>query len=99
MPKKITVEEVRHILFKDLNSKKSPGNDGITVGLLQSKWELLEPYFMDCIETAIEHGELAPSQKQGVVKLIEKKGKIVEYWTIGVQFHYSILIPRFTLRY
>jgi len=34
--KKITVEEVRHILFKDLNSKKSPGNDGITVGLLQS---------------------------------------------------------------
>ena len=71
----ITKEEVRNILFKDLKAKKSPGNDGITVGLLQSQWDLLEPYFMDCLNFAIVTGELSASQKQGVVRLIEKKGK------------------------
>ena len=73
--KNITNTEVRNILFKDLNKKKSPGNDGITVGLLQTRWELLEPYFMNCINYAIELGELSPSQRQGVVRLIEKKNK------------------------
>jgi len=73
--KNITNTEVRNILFKDLNKKKSPGNDGITAGLLQTRWELLEPYFMNCINYAIELGELSPSQRQGVVRLIEKKNK------------------------
>ena len=73
--KNITNTEVRNILFKDLNKKKSPGNDGITVGLLQTRWELLEPYFMSCVNYAIEVGELSPSQRQGVVRLIEKKNK------------------------
>ena len=71
----ITREEIRNILFKDLKAKKSPGNDGITVGLLKTQWDLLEPFFMECLNYAIETGELSATQKQGLVRLIEKKGK------------------------
>ena len=81
--RRISKEEVRNILFHGLNRKKSPGNDGLTVGLLQVLWELLEPYFMDCIHEAIEKGELSNSQRQGIVKLIEKKGtdrRHIENW-------------------
>ena len=47
--KKISPEEVRQILFKELNGKKSPGNDGLTVSLYQSKWDLLEPLFLSVL--------------------------------------------------
>jgi len=81
--KKISSEEVRQILFKELNGRKSPGNDGLTVSLYQSKWDLLEPHFLKCLEYAIDKGELSSSQKQGVVRLIEKKDKdrrILDNW-------------------
>ena len=36
---------------------------------------MLGEHKRECINYAIEVGELSPSQKQGIVKLIEKKGK------------------------
>ena len=58
-----------------LKNKRTPGNDGLTAGLYKCHWKLLEPYFMACLDESITQGELSHSQKQGIVRLIEKKDK------------------------
>ena len=71
---KIYWEECKSILDSFQNNK-TPGNDGIPIEFYKRCWPLIEEPFISCINECFEKGELACSQKQAVITLIEKKGK------------------------
>ena len=54
---------------------KSPGNDGFRVEFYYTFWPMLGDILTDALNEAYDEGELATSQKQGVITLIEKEGK------------------------
>ena len=60
---------------------KSPGNDGLTAEFYQAFWPTLGHLLVDSLNSSFEKGELANSQKQGIIKLIEKKNKDKRYVT------------------
>ena len=70
--KDITEEEVKHELNK-MEINKSPGNDGLTNEFYEAFWDHVKvPLFLS-FKMAFLKKELSASQKQGVIKLIEKK--------------------------
>ena len=52
---------------------KSPGNDGLTKEFQETFWEEIKIPLCDSITRSYQNGELSISQKQAVIKLIEKK--------------------------
>jgi len=58
---------------------KSPGNDGLTAKFYKVFWPTLGHLLVDFLNCSFENGELANSQKQGIIKLIEKKSKDKRY--------------------
>ena len=58
---------------------KSPGNDGLTAEFYQVFWPTLGHLLVDSLNSSYGKGELANSQKQGIIKLIEKKNKDKRY--------------------
>ena len=54
---------------------KMPGNDGITREVYITFFDLIKDLIMSSINYSWEVGELSTSQKQGVITLLEKKGK------------------------
>ena len=63
--KEITFNEVSTILFKELHSGKSPGNDGFKLG----------PNLWEALKEGVEVGELSTTQKNSIIKLLPKKNK------------------------
>ena len=64
-------------MFKN---RKSPGNDGLTAEFYQVFMPTLGHLLVDSLNSLFEKGELAKSQKQGTIKLIEKKNKNNRYF-------------------
>ena len=65
-------------LFEALNQMetgKAPGSDGLSVGLYKAIWPLIEKPFLKSLQASIEKGELSKTQKEGIIRLIEKEGK------------------------
>ena len=61
--------------LKSFNNNKSPGNDGLSKEFYEAFWcELNEPFINSISQTKISK-ELITSQRQDVIKLIEKKDK------------------------
>ena len=58
-----------------MSHNKSPGNDGITREFYETFLDELEILPLASIDKAIKVGEPNTSQKQAVIKLIEKKYK------------------------
>ena len=58
---------------------KTPGNDGLTPELYKKFWNLLGHLLTDSLNCSYLHGELSNSQKQAIIRLIEKKGKDRRY--------------------
>ena len=58
---------------------KSPGNDGLTVEFYKKFWPLLKEPLFNSILYSKEHGFLSTSQRQAVIKLLEKKDKDKRY--------------------
>ena len=54
---------------------KAPGNDGLTAEFYKGFWNLLGQQLTDSLNYFFEHGELSTSQKQAIIKLIEKKDR------------------------
>jgi len=68
--------------FKALQTFKngtSPGNDGLTAEFYHVFWPTLGHLLVDSLNSSFEKGEFASSQKQGILKLIEKKNKDKRY--------------------
>ena len=58
---------------------KSPGNDGLTAEFYKTFWNLLGQQLTDSLNYSFEHGELSTSQKQAIIKLIDKKDRNRRY--------------------
>lgn len=77
--KSILPGEIHTVVFKHLHKGKSPGSDGLTVGFYQAFFHLLGMPLFNALKYSLERGELSPSQKQSVIKLIGKKDKDKRY--------------------
>ena len=60
-------------------NRKTPGNDGLTPEFYKKFWNLLGRLLTDSLNHSYIHGELSNSQKQAIIRLIEKKGKDRRY--------------------
>ena len=72
--KDITEEEVKHELNK-MEINKSPGNDGLTKEFYEAFWDHVKVPLLLSFKMAFLKKELSTSQKQAVIKLIEKKDR------------------------
>lgn len=55
---------------------KTPGNDSLTIEFYLVFWPLFGRLLVDSLNYVFEFGELSNSQKQAIITLIEKKGKV-----------------------
>jgi len=58
---------------------KSPGNDGLTAEFYKVFWPTLGHLLVDSLNCSVDNEEVANSQKQGIIELIEKKSKDKRY--------------------
>ena len=69
----ITEKELFEAL-KSIPNDKSPGNDGLTKEFFETFWsEVKKTFFLSWISQSFDKGELCTSQRQAIIKLIEKK--------------------------
>ena len=61
--------------LKNIQSYKSPGNDGLTKEFYETFWTELKEIFVDSVSEAKEKGNLGTTQGQAIIKLIEKKDR------------------------
>ena len=62
-----------------MENNKSPGNDGLTNKFYIIFWNEIKTLLQLAIEKAYLVKQLSASQKQAVIKLIEKKGREKRY--------------------
>ena len=58
-----------------MDNDKSPGNDGITKEFYIKFWDVVKEPLCASIQQSFIAGELSTSQKQAIIKLIEKKDR------------------------
>ena len=63
-----------------MKNDKSPENDGITKEFYEFFWDNIKNSLSNSIKKSFISGELSTSQKQAVIKLIEKKER--DKWLI-----------------
>ncbi len=71
----LTLAELRKALFGNMKEGKAPGNDGLTSGLYKAIWPKIDKLFHTAVLESMSKGSLSSSQKQSIIRLIEKKGK------------------------
>ena len=74
----ISLEECANAL-KNMEINKTPGTDGLTVEFYRYFWDIVGIYMVESFNYAFETGKLSISQRQGIISLIPKKKKDVEY--------------------
>ena len=75
---KLSVQECFNALSQSPNGK-SPGNDGFTSEFYKKVWNLLGQLLTDSLNFSYQQGEFSNSQKQAIIRLIEKKDKDRRY--------------------
>ena len=78
----ITESELLNAL-KSMPNNKSPGNDGLTKEFYENFWKEIEIPLCNTITKSCQNGELSTSQREAVIKLIEKKDKgkkLIKNW-------------------
>ena len=65
--------------LKKFPNCKTPGNDGLTAEFYKTFWNLLGQQLTDSLNYSFENGELSTSQKQAIIKLIDKKDRDRRY--------------------
>ena len=58
-----------------MQNEKSPVNDGLTKEFYETFWNKLKETFINSESEAKEKGDLSTSQRQAIIKLIEKKDR------------------------
>ena len=72
----MTISEQEVILaMKNFIYNKSPGNDGLTKEFCETFWEELKEPFMNLLDQTKVSKKLVTSQRQAVMKSLEKKDK------------------------
>ena len=85
--KKVCDEEISEqevvLALKSFSNNKSAGNDGLTKEFYGTFWEELKQPFMNSLNQAKVSKKLVTSQRQAVIKLLEKKDKdkrLISIW-------------------
>ena len=70
-----------YVRFHEKNHKnnKTPGKDGLTEKFYETFWNKLKPPFMESVDPAFHTNTLSISQRQAIIKLIEKKEGNIRY--------------------
>ena len=71
------------LVLKSMLNDKSPSNDGLTKEFYEVFWDDLKTPLISSFKSAFFKGELSNSQKQAVIKLIDKKDKdkrLIQNW-------------------
>ena len=76
------------LVLNSIPNNKSPGNDDLTKEFYEVFWEDLKTPLTLSFKSAFDKGELSSSQKQAVIKLLEKKIKTKDVFKIGDQYPY-----------
>ena len=58
-----------------MNGGKSPGNDGLTIEFYKHFWDDIKNVLFESFSYSISVGFLSTSQKQAIIKLLEKHDK------------------------
>ena len=77
------MNEISNVVFKSMHQGKSPGNDGLTLGIYQLAWKYIKKFVFKSFKESMTIGELSAPQKQSVIRLIEKKDKdksLIKNW-------------------
>ena len=64
---------VIHEALRVLSNGKAPGNDGLTADFYKGFWDLLGHQLTDALNYSYQHGELSNSQKQAIIRSIDKR--------------------------
>ena len=67
------------ISVKNIQNNKTPGNDGLTKEFYETFWNEIKYVFLKSLKQAKEKGQLSISQRQPVIKSIEKKDRHKRY--------------------
>ena len=70
----LTLDELSKSL-DSMASGKSPGNDGLTIEFYKFFWDDLKTILYNSALYSKTHGSLSSSQRQAIIKLLEKKDK------------------------
>ena len=65
--------------MKSMKNNKTPGNDGLTKEFYETFWDELKTPLMESVNQAFHTKILSISQRQAVIKLIEKKDRDKRY--------------------
>ena len=76
--KEVTLIEFTQSL-EGMNSEKTPGNDGLTVEFYKCFWKELQIPFLNSYFYSLKVGKLSTSQRQAIIKLLEKREKDKRY--------------------
>ena len=71
-----------------MNNDKSPGNDGITKDFCIKFWDVVKEALCASIQQSFIAGELSTSQKQAIIKLIEKNIETKDLLKTGDLSHF-----------
>ena len=78
--------------LKYIENNKSSGNDGLSKKLYECFWNEIKNPFLASIHRTFLNQELSSSQKQAVIKTLEKKIKIKDSLKTGGRYHCLIQI-------
>ena len=67
------------ISLKSMQNNKTPGNDGLTKEFYETFWNEIKYVFLKSLKQVKEKGQLSISQRQAVIKLIEKEDRDKRY--------------------
>ena len=70
----ITMDELAYSL-NGMHKKKTPGNDGLTSEFYIKFWDHIKNTFFSSVQFSFQVGFLSTSQRQAIIKLIEKRDK------------------------
>ena len=70
----ISLEDLKVSLFS-MSSGKNPGNDGLTVEFYKNFWDSIKLVFFNSVQYSGIVGKLSTSQRQAIIKLLEKRDK------------------------
>ena len=77
--------------LKSMDNNKSPGNDGLSKEFYECFWDEVKKTVFSLYKVFLNQ-ELSTSQKQALIKMLEKRTKIRDSLRIGGQYHCLILV-------
>ena len=62
-----------------MQNNKFPGSDGLTKECYFALWDIIGGYVVNTFKHAFKTGQLSLSQRHGIISLIPKKDKDIQY--------------------